>query len=149
MSLAGYDLTQATLSTTWGLTDTLLVVEDQAIYRITGTFLQSLVNATLNPTEKLATKTGTYTLASGDGIINADTDTAGADIAINLGAASEYWDATNLRTQVITVKNTGATDDAVVTPASGTIDGAASIVIGPGASAEVYTDGSNFFARGL
>jgi hypothetical protein len=146
---SGYDITQATTSNTWTLTDTLLVVEDGAIYRITGSLLQSLVNGATNPTESVVTKAATYTIASGDNIIISDTDTAGALIAFNLAAPTTYWDSTNLKTEVFTVTNSGATYATTVTPATGTINGASSISLAAGASGEIYTDGSNFFVRGL
>lgn len=119
------------------------------MYQMTGTLLQSLITSTINPTEKVVTKTGTYTIASGDNIINADTDTAGATQNFNLSAVTDFWDSTNGRSQIVTVKNTGSTYNLVVTPGTETIDGASSITVGPGASAGIYTDGSNFFARGL
>jgi len=150
MSRTGYDATQATISTTWALTDTLLVVEDAAVYRITGTLLQSLITGTFNPTEKVATKTGAYTIASGDNIINSDTDTAATVIALGVTASANLWDATNLRSQVITINNIGVTDNTTVTPnGSETIQGASSLTIAAGASAQIYTDGSNLFTRAL
>ena len=148
MARDGYDVTQATTTTELAATDHALVIKDAALYKATIQKILDLATAAVNLAEKVATKTGAYTITSSDNIINADTDTAAAVIALNMDNATQFWDSTNSKTRIVTVNNIGATHNTTVTPfGSQTIQGASSLTIAAGASAQIYTDGSNLFTR--
>lgn len=150
MGREGYDLSQATVTSSLASTDCAVFVKGGQIVRALISTLAAAVSSsleTITSRVKVRSVNASATFLATDNVLLVDS--SGGDITISMLEASVYYDSANGISRRMTIKQTSASNTVTVDGyLSQTIDGAASYALTGKGIVELVSDGSNLHIIG-